>query len=104
MRVLVIPEDFSQDQHILKPLIAAMLKAVGRPHATIRIHNPKRGGIGEALKTANITEILHDYKGMVDLFLLCVDRDAEEHRRQQLDNVEAHAQTLLPPRRAAWRR
>ena len=95
MRVLVIPEDFSQDQHILKPLIAAMLKAVGRPHATIRIHNPKCGGIGEALKTANITEILHDYKGMVDLFLLCVDRDAEEHRRQQLDNVEAHAQTLL---------
>lgn len=96
MRVLVIPEDFRKDQYVLKPIISAMLAEVGRPHAQIRVcQEPLLGGIGEALKPERIKEILQRYP-MVDLFLLCVDRDGEEHRRQRLDRLEAFAQELLP--------
>lgn len=100
MRVLVIPEDFRKDQYILQPLVEAMLAEVGKQHAQIRIcRDPLLGGIGEALKVERIREIIERYKGMVDLFLLCVDRDGNEHRRQRLDELEAVAAQLLPSSR-----
>lgn len=100
MNVLVIPEDFRKDQYMLKPIMTAMLAAVGRPRARIEIcRDPLLGGIGEALKQERITEIIRRYQGMVDLFLLCVDRDGNPNRRQRLDDVEQHARNLLPPAR-----
>ncbi|WP_216636346.1 hypothetical protein [Chloroflexus islandicus] len=100
MRVLVIPEDFRKDQYILQPLVTAMMAAIGRPRARIVVcRDPLLGGIGEALKAERIGEIIDRYKGMVDLFLLCVDRDGDEHRRQRLDELERTAQALLPESR-----
>jgi hypothetical protein len=96
MNVLVIPEDFRKDQYILKPIIAAMLVAVGGPRATVRVcQDPLLGGIGEALKWERIEEILRRYRYQVDLFLLCVDRDGEAGRRDQLDRLERQAATSL---------
>ena len=37
MRVLVIPEDFRKDQYMLKPIITALMKSLGKPSAKIRI-------------------------------------------------------------------
>ena len=91
--VLVIPEDFRKDQGILKPIISAMLEEVGRPLANIRIcQNPLLGGTGQALNKERIAEIVRKYK-MFDLFLLCVDRDGQAGRRQQLDNIEAYVRS-----------
>lgn len=96
MRVLVIPEDFRKDQYLLGPIIKAMLNEIGRPRAKVQVcRDPLLGGIGEALKTERIEEIIQRYRGMVDLFLLCVDRDGNEHRRQRLDDLELFARNLL---------
>lgn len=96
MNVLVIPEDFRKDQYMLKPIISAMLSEIGRV-AKIRVcQDPLLGGIGQALKWVRINEILDRYKGMVHLFLLCVDRDGIETRKQSLNSLEEKASEALP--------
>jgi hypothetical protein len=100
MNILVIPEDFRKDQYMLKPIIEAMLKAAGKSKAKVRIcQDPLLGGISEALKWERIAEIINRYKGMVDLFLLCVDRDGNVNRKQSLDKLENLACSLLTSNR-----
>ena len=90
MNVLVIPEDFRNDQYILKPLFERLLRSAGKPRARILIcRDPVLGGVGEALKPARIREIVDRYEGTTDLFVLCVDRDSDERRRKRLDRIEA---------------
>lgn len=89
MRVLVIPEDSRNDQYILKPLFREFFKSIGKPRAHVRICcDPVLGGIVEALKLERIREIVDQYKGMTDIFILCVDRDLKRGRRSQLDRIE----------------
>ena len=40
------------------------------------------------MKSDRIAEIVERYKGMMDIFILCVDRDGKEGRRQRLDEIE----------------
>jgi hypothetical protein len=95
--VLVIPEDFRKDQHILKPIVSAMLDALSRRKAVVRVcQDPLLGGVAEALKWDRIAEILDRYKGMTDLFLLCIDRDGDIDRRAKLDHIEGEAARVLP--------
>ena len=96
MNVLVIPEDFRKDQYMLKPIITAILAEIGRI-AKIRVcQDPLLGGISQALKWSRINEILNRYQGMVDLFLLRVDRDGIETRKQSLNRLEEKASEALP--------
>ena len=96
MNVLVIPEDFRKDQYVLKPIVIAMMKAIGKPKAKVIVcKDPLLGGFGEALKEERIREILERYKGMVDLFLLCVDRDGNINRKQRLIDLEEKAAEIL---------
>lgn len=89
--VLVIPEDFRKDQYILKPVVQAILRAAGKPNATLRVcQNPMLGGIGQALNRERILAIVHQYP-MVDLFVHCIDRDGDSGRRTKLDTIEAYA-------------
>ena len=89
VRVLVIPEDFRKDQYVLKPIFGRLLRDLGRPSAKVRVcQDPRLGGVGEALKRDRIEEIVERYRGMVDLFVLCVDRDGNEDRRARLDGLE----------------
>ena len=89
MRILVIPEDFTKDQYILKPIITRLIQDIGRRNARIRVcQDPRLGGIGEALKPEQLSEIVERYEGMTDIFVLCVDRDGETGRRQILDGIE----------------
>ncbi len=82
MNVLVIPEDFRKDQYMLKPLIQAMLNAVGQNYANVRVcQDPLLGGISEALKEERLQEIIERYDWKVDLFILCVDRDGIASRK-----------------------
>ena len=88
MNVLIIPEDFRNDQYILKPLFDRLVRA--RPSVHILIcRDPLLGGVGEALKSENIEYILEKYRNRIDIFILCVDRDGNTGRRQRLDQLEA---------------
>ena len=44
------------------------------------------------MKVERIQEIVDRYKSMVDIFILCVDRDGVVSRRQALDGVERKVQ------------
>ena len=88
MRVLIVPEDFRKDQYILKPLFERLFNDLGRGSARIRVcQNPLLGGIDQALNSQRLTEVVDLYP-MVDLFVLCVDRDGERGRRQRLNAIE----------------
>ena len=88
MNVLIIPEDFRNDQYILKPLFDRLVRARTSVHILI-CRDPLLGGVGEALKSENMEYILEKYRGTVDIFILCVDRDGNTGRRQRLDQLEA---------------
>lgn len=88
MNVLIIPEDFRNDQYILKPLFDRIVRS--RPSVHILIcRDPLLGGVREALKSERIAEVIERYEGMIDVFILCVDRDGEVGRRQRLDDIES---------------
>lgn len=92
MNVLVLAADFVKDEHLLQPIIEAMMTAVGRPRAKVRVcKDPRFHGTGQALKWEWIEQALDRHKGMVDRFLLCVDRDGDKHRRKALDQIERQA-------------
>ena len=89
MNVLIIPEDFRKDQFILKPLFSGLFRAIDKPRAHIEIcKKPLLGGIGQAMKSKRIAEIVKEYEGMTDIFILCVDRDGDTNRRQRLNDLE----------------
>lgn len=97
MRVLIVTEDHTRDRYLLEPIVQAMFAEIGKPHAVIRTcTKPRLRGISQALDRDRIGDILRQYRGMVDLFLLCVDRDGIESRRHTLDQLEAFAATELP--------
>ena len=90
MNVLIIPEDFRNDQYILKPLFKRLFTTIGKRTAKVKVcHDPLLGGVNEALKTERIQEVVDQHSGMTDLFILCVDRDGIEGRRHRLDQLEA---------------
>ena len=96
MNVLIIPEDFRKDQYVVKPIIKKMLAELGRPNAKVEVcFDPLLGGIGEALKWSRIREVLSMNRGMVDVFLLVVDRDGVAGRRDAIDKLEGKAAQKL---------
>ena len=89
MNVLVIPEDFRKDQYLLKPLFERLMGALGKPSARVAVcQDPLLGGVREALKSDRLAEVVRQYDGMTDLFVLCVDRDGDTGRRRRLDQLE----------------
>ncbi|HEY0183232.1 MAG TPA: hypothetical protein VGC09_10540 [Rhodopila sp.] len=88
MKVLIIPEDFRKDQYILKPLFDRLFSVLMWPNTKVVVcMNPLLQGVTEALNSTRLTEIFERYP-MVDIFVLCVDRDGNERRRQRLDELE----------------
>ena len=89
MRILVIPEDFRNDQYLLKPLFERLFATMGRRNVRVRVcQDPLLGGVDEALKPERIREVVDQHDGMTDIFILCVDRDGVLGRRQRLDQLE----------------
>ena len=89
MTVLIVPEDFRRDQFILKPLFSRLLGSLGKPRATVRVcQDPLLGGVGEALKSERLVEVVDRYRGMAHIILLCIDRDGDTGRRQRLDQLQ----------------
>ena len=89
MRVLVIPEDSRKDKYILKPLFESLFRSIGKSQARIRVcEDPVLGGVTEALKSGNISEVIRRQGGMTQIYILCVDRDGDARRRQRLRDME----------------
>lgn len=86
-RVLVIPEDFVHDQYILKPILEVLVCNAGIKPKLQVCQAPRLCGVSEALKWDRLKSILDMYR-MCDLFLLVVDRDANEGRAERLANLE----------------
>ena len=62
MNILVIPEDFTNDQNALQPIIEAMMAAIGKPKAKVKVcTDPRLGGVEQALKWEKIQPILDRY-------------------------------------------
>ncbi len=90
MNILIIPEDFRNDQHILKPLFSRLVGTLGKRSVHVMVcQDPLLGGVGEDLKSDRIAEIAAKFRGMIDIFILCVDRDGKLGRRQRLDQIQA---------------
>ena len=89
MNVLIIPEDFRNDQYILKPLFDRLFQRMGVPYAQVRVcQNPRLRGVADALASEQIARIVRRYQGETDIFVLCVDRDGDINRRARLDQLE----------------
>lgn len=89
MNIVVIPEDFRNDQYILKPLITRLFRNIGVSSVTVWVCNdPLLGGVGEALKLERLIQIVERRRGWADFFILCVDRDGLTGRRQRLNSIE----------------
>ena len=89
MNVLIIPEDFRKDQFILKPLFSGLFRAIGKRRARVVVcQEPLLGGIGGAMKSERIANVVKKHEGMTDIFILCVDRDGDTNRRQRLNVLE----------------
>ena len=101
MKVLIVPEDFRQDQFVLKPLFSRLLASLGKPRATVRIcQNPLLGGVGEALKSERVAEIVDRYGGSVNVILLCIDRDGNPGGvNDSISSKRSSARLFLAPRR-----
>ena len=93
MRVMIIPEDFLKDQYILMPLFSRLFMRIGSPSVEIRMcYEPRFRGVDQALTLERLAGIVRRFGGMVDIFVLCVDRDGVIGRRQRLDQIEAEFQ------------
>ena len=88
MRVLIIPEDFRNDQYLLRPLFDRLFRSLDIPANVAVCQDPLLGGVHEALKFERLQEIVDRYDAMTDLFILCVDRDGNLSRRNRLDQIE----------------
>ena len=96
VKVLILAEDFVKDEFLLQPIIQAMMKSVGKPKAKVKVcRDPRFHGTGEALKWEYVEQALRRHRGMVDLFLLCVDRDGNAHRHVVLGNLENEAKAVI---------
>jgi len=95
LNVLIIAEDYRNDQFILKPIVNAMLDRVGKPNANLRIcKDPLIEGDEDALDSETIEDVIFTNR-MVDLYLFLIDRDAEPHRHKRLRRVENDASSFL---------
>lgn len=96
--VLVIPEDFTKDEHILKPLVERILKECGRK-ATVEVcRDPNFQGVHAALKLDSLRREVIPLYPMVHLFVLIVDRDGRPGRKQQTDEIETTLSAELKPK------
>lgn len=90
MRVFLIPEDSRRDKFVLKPLFESLFRSIGKPRTRVRVcENPVLRGVGAAMNVDRLAQIVQQYKGETDVFVLCVDRDGDQNRRDRLAELEA---------------
>lgn len=74
MKVLIVPEDPTLDQHVLRPIVEHIFADLGRPARIEVLRDPHLRSVAQALDRTILGDIIAD-NPMIDLFLLMVDRD-----------------------------
>ena len=100
MRIMVIPEDPVNDQHVLKPLVRAIARSAGLANPRVEVlQNPRLRSVTEALDPARLRDLYNQFGAMYKLFVLAVDRDGERTRQAAVDDrigdAEGRGVTLL---------
>lgn len=98
MKVLIIPEDPTNDQHVLKPIIAAIFKHLGRAAQIDVLQNPRLRSVHQALDTQTLEGIIAS-NPQRDLFFLLLDRDCEQTR---IEKIKAREQALSDAKRVLF--
>jgi hypothetical protein len=80
VKVMVIPEDPTRDQYILKPVMERIFLDLGRKARVQVLSNPRLRGVAQALDAATGARVVAMYP-MIDLLCIMVDRDGEAERR-----------------------
>ena len=98
-KVLIIPEDFTKDEHILKPLVEKLMEQAGIQRAVVTVcRDPNFQGVSSAMDEKRIrSEVIERYP-MVDIFIHMVDRDGLEGREVSARNLEAKFTQELEPK------
>jgi hypothetical protein len=96
--VLVIPEDFTKDEHILKPLVERILKECGKKPTVEVCRDPNFQGVHAALKLDSLRQKVIPLYPMVHLFVLIVDRDGQHGRKHSTDAIETTLSAELKPK------
>lgn len=81
MRVLIIPEDPTLDQHVVKPILEKIFADLGRSARIDVLMDPHISGAAQALNRELVAEVVLDHP-MVDLFVLVVDRDCDRQTHE----------------------
>jgi hypothetical protein len=97
-KVLVIPEDFTNDEHILKPIVERILADSGRKAHVEVCKDPNFQGVHAALDINKLRSKIVDRYPMIDLFILFVDRDGQDGRKVKTDSIEGTLSAELRPK------
>ena len=95
LNVLVVPEDFTKDEHILKPLVEKVVEECGRKACVRVCRDPNFQGVEAALDLDRLRiEVVGRYP-MVHWFLLIVDRDGKAGREDAAARIEAELSRVI---------
>ena len=88
MRVMVIPEDPTLDQFILKPVVETLFRDLNRVARVQVLANPRLSSVVQALDPARLNVIIGSYP-QADLFFRLIDRDCEQNRINRVHSRES---------------
>lgn len=95
MKVLVIPEDQTHDQYVLRPVIEGIFHDLQKPASVSVLPEPRLRGSTDALDPRVIGAIVSE-NPMVDLFVLVVDRDCDRKKHsERVEQLEASHGSLI---------
>jgi hypothetical protein len=94
--VLIVPEDPTLDQYVLKPVVERIFEDLGRSARVEVLVDPHIRGVAQALDAEMLAGILQDHP-MIDLFVLAIDRDCDTfgNTAKAAARVASHAPRLL---------
>jgi hypothetical protein len=87
VKVLVVPEDPMLDQYILNPVVERLFADLGLSARVDVLWKPRLRSVNQALDPSMVRHVIGTFS-MIDLFLLTVDRDADEHRAKRARTLE----------------
>lgn len=79
MKVLIIPEDPTNDGFILKPVVEQIFAGLGKSPWVDVLSSPRLRGVTQAMDSSILARIVAA-RPMIDLFLVLVDRDGDDRR------------------------
>jgi hypothetical protein len=93
---MVVPEDPTLDQYVLKPIVEHIFADLGKTPRVQVLSNPRLHGVAQALDSEILADIV-DTNRMIDVFLVLVDRDGDDKKRplQANERVRQHPDRLF---------